>query len=149
MFIGLGRVKLLELSQCQNLIVDSSLNCVEFVSLTARLWSWVPLRRFHVRVHEQLVDHCFRLVWVLGDQVQVFHWCGVGMRKCARVVLELSVNVWLFGFVTCQCIVVFPSSRSTNAGETSNHVFRMKAGDPSTVPVVSEMSASLWTCIIT
>ena len=74
-------------------------------------------------------------------------WCGVEMRKYARMVLASSVNMWLFGLVTW--IAVLPSSRSTNAGETSKHVFRMKAGDPSTVPVVSEMSASLWTCIIT
>ena len=74
-------------------------------------------------------------------------WCGVGRRKCASVVLASIVNVWLLGLVTW--IAVFPSSRSTNAGETSKHVFRMKAGDPSAVSLVSEMSASLWTCIFT
>ena len=68
-------------------------------------------------------------------------WGVVGMRKRANALLASSVIVWLFGLVTW--IVVLHWSESTNAGETSRHVFHMKVGDPSIFPVVSDMSASL------
>ena len=97
LFIRLRRVKLREFSQCQNFIVESSLNCIEIVWFTARLWCWVPLCSFHVRVHEQLINHCFRLVWVLGDQVQVFHWLG-------RDVCRLR---WCGNAEVCQCGIGF------------------------------------------
>ena len=125
----MGGIKFLELSQCQDLIVDLSLDCVEFFWLAARLWCHVPLRSFHVRVHEQLVDHCFRLIWVFGHQVQVFHWhgCDVGRlvwcwyAKLCQSGVGIECDVWLFGLVTW--IVVFSSSRSTNAGKQANTSF--------------------------
>ena len=46
-------------------------------------------------------------------------------------------------------IIVFPFSMSTTAKDTKRHFLRMKAGVPSTVPVVLDMSASLRTSIST
>ena len=79
-FMGSGRIELLQFSEGQNLIQNASFDLVEFIWFTARLWCRLPFCRLHLWVHEELIDHCCCIVWVIGDQLQVFDWqrCDVG-----------------------------------------------------------------------
>ena len=153
--MGKDRIELLQLSESQNLIEIAPFDLVEFVWLTTRLWHRVPLCILHLRIHKELIDLGCCIFGVICDQLQVFDWhrCDVGglvrcwyseVRQVGVCLERVHVLIVVGDLNHCFSIV-----EVNHCCGTKRHVLRMKTGVPSTVPVLLDMSVSLWTSIST